>query len=274
MKKEKLPYLNDILFKGLLTFTKGVKIGNQNISFIKEYKPVLIDKINLLAYKKEFAFSQELPLTYLYLLAQRAQIPLMLDKQFSISIPGLIHIENTLEQFLTININEPIELKASVFVESKVEGSLYPIFKVDFFQNNKKIAFCESKYIAVRKSTAKKQKRDKPELLVEPEFSEKWNITKKEIKQYAQLSGDKNPIHTSVLIAKIFGFKSTLAHGWYLVSRAISSTELINNEEINSFHCEFHHAILLPSSPSFIIKNKMINIINKTRVSLIIRINS
>ncbi|MEZ4685600.1 MAG: MaoC/PaaZ C-terminal domain-containing protein [Bacteroidia bacterium] len=44
-------------------------------------------------------------------------------------------------------------------------------------------------------------------------------------KRYAAISGDKNPIHTSTMFAKMAGFNKRIIHGWYNASRACASAE-------------------------------------------------
>ena len=244
-----LPTLNKVLFKALFTFFKGIKIKERDIEINKIFTPTIINKIQLKEYKILFNFTEVLPLTYLYLLAQRAQVALMLDKQFTIAIPGLIHASNTLEQVNELELDKVIKIESSVFVESKKEGSLNPIFKVQFYQNDILVAKCESIYLAKRKSKSLKKKRIAPSFISNPTHENTWNVTKSDALNYAEISGDKNPIHTFGLIAKLFGFKSTIIHGWYLVSKMTS--EIKKNQTIKSISCNFIKPVTLPQELKF-----------------------
>lgn len=238
-----LPDLHKNLFNGLFTILKGVKIGDDDIDIKKTFLPVTIDLNNLTSYKKLFGFTDDLPITYLYLLAQRAQVALMLDKKFTISIPGLIHVENNLEKFTLIDASKPIELKASVVVKSEPEGYLKPCFEVFYYQNDVLIARCESQYIAKRKSKNKSKRHKKTKSVEFTSIINEFEISQKQASKYSIISGDRNPIHISSFIAKILGFKSTIIHGWYSVSKIVS---LVNsNGVIDKVSCKFLNPIYL-----------------------------
>lgn len=271
MNKQKLPKLKDVLLKGFLSFTKGVNIGKTDIDFESTFEPICMDVDNLNTYKKEFGFSSQIPLTYFYLLAQRAQVAQMLDKRFTISIPGLIHISNKVENFADVDIFSPIQLKGTVFVPSKSEGSLHPVFTVQFYQNEKLIAFCESKYIAKRKSNGTKKKKKQ---VLEPlkDNGELIKLSKKQATRYAGISGDYNPIHVSTLAAKLFGFKNRIMHGWYLVSLAAKRME-DRNGPLKFLESQFIKAVQLPSSIHFIKEKKHAQMIVDKKVSINVKVD-
>jgi len=261
-----------VFLKALLTFYKGVKIGTKNIEVNREFPSFVIDKTQLKNYKEYFSFKNDFPLTYLYLLAQRAQVSLMLNKEFTISIPGLIHLSNDIKWISNMDINKPISIKSSVFVESKKEGSLLPKFKVEFYQGINLVAKCESVYLAKRKSKSIKKKRKEVLQMPPPKNIINWSLTKTNALNYTKISRDKNPIHTSRLIAKLFGFRSTIIHGWYLVSKIASEIE--KQKELESLTCQFYNAVELPNNVQFLMNGDQIKIVSdneKIHVSCNIR---
>jgi acyl dehydratase len=44
-------------------------------------------------------------------------------------------------------------------------------------------------------------------------------------RRYGAVSGDRNPIHLSGLSAKLFGFRSAIAHGMWLKARTLAALE-------------------------------------------------
>lgn len=75
---------------------KGVRIGEENIYLEERFSDVFIDEQQRQQYIEFFGFNQSLPLPLLYPLAQRAHLALMLDKRFTIALPGMVHLENKL----------------------------------------------------------------------------------------------------------------------------------------------------------------------------------
>lgn len=232
-----LPTLQDLYYKALFTFYKGVNIGETDYNSTYTFENVILDKNNLLDYKNLFNFESELPISYLYLIAQRAQVFGMVRSEFPIAIPGLIHLENEIEKFDEIDVNSSFDLKVEIEIESKKEGSLIPIFQVNYIQNKVKVATCKSIYIAKRKN------RNKPKILntkvIEKIGTSVTVFDKVFINKYIQISGDKNPIHSNYLIARIFGFKNIVVHGWVVASKFFSIIEK-KEKEIKKINCIFH----------------------------------
>ena len=54
---------------------------------------------------------------------------------------------------------------------------------------------------------------------------EEVNASVNIIRQYARISGDRNPIHISRFTAKLFGYPQMIAHGSWMMARILSSTE-------------------------------------------------
>jgi acyl dehydratase len=243
-----LPLLKDMIFPSLLTITKGVKIKKEGISIKKIIKNVEIDRIALERYTQFFAWQEECPLAFFYLMAQRAQTSLMLQADFTIAIPGLVHISNRLEKLGTIDSNAPFDLDVKIEVAYKEAGSLIPKCTVLFMQKNQPVIRCESTYIAKRKGGMNaKTRMDIDEALTKPFLSETWEIAKNLGQIYAAASGDKNPIHTSKFFAKIIGFRSPILQGWYSVSRIVKAYEMANNTTYDFIEVDFKSPIFLPS---------------------------
>jgi hypothetical protein len=59
------------------------------------------------------------------------------------------------------------------------------------------------------------------ETITESEEIGKWNLPANRGKQYAKISGDYNPIHISPTLAKLFGFKRDLVHGFCVFATSL-----------------------------------------------------
>jgi hypothetical protein len=63
---------------------------------------------------------------------------------------------------------------------------------------------------------------------------------------WAALSRDYNPIHFSSLLAKLFGFKSMIAHGNHVLAKGLAKLE-IDGEGIKNLEVEFRRPAFIPS---------------------------
>ncbi len=251
MATEKLPSLSKLLLAGFLTAKKGVKIGNTDFKMSKVFNDVNIDKNNVKKYNDFFNINDSLPLTYLYLLAFPSQLSVMTSKQFPISVMGLVHLGNTLEFKAIMDIEKPVRMETSTLIPTKEEGSLFPTFSVNFFQGTTLVATCSSNYIAKRKR--KSEKKAEEEVLPQlekrvPIYTENLTFTQRIAFKYARISGDFNPIHISPFLAKSFGFKSSIAHGWCSASRVFSIIEKHTKKELKYITVNWKTPILLPAN--------------------------
>ncbi|WP_308066923.1 MaoC/PaaZ C-terminal domain-containing protein, partial [Microtetraspora sp. AC03309] len=51
------------------------------------------------------------------------------------------------------------------------------------------------------------------------------SITAGQIRNYASIGGDHNPIHTNAIAAKLFGFPTVIAHGMFSAAAVLANIE-------------------------------------------------
>lgn len=77
-----------------------------------------------------------------------------------------------------------------------------------------------------------------------PTPTAQWSLPSDIGRRYAKVSGDINPIHTSAVGAKAFGFPRAIAHGMYTASRALAEVGARGTLE---WTVDFAAPVLLPS---------------------------
>ena len=248
------PELKKLLLPAILTVFRTKRFVGEKYKKEIRFELPSIQSKKLLLYKTYFGFKEDVPVSYFYLLSQGVQTNLMIDKQFPLPIPGMVHLKTRIEQLSDIVLHDPLEIVSSVEIENKSEGSLLPIFKESFFQNGVKIVEIESTYLVKRKSKNKSSKR-KENVIIENKDTnwliEPWFFKKGYSNQYAKISGDYNPIHILTIFAWLSGFKKRIIHGWYTTSRAVAKIEKETEMPIKSIEVEFLRPITISSSTQF-----------------------
>lgn len=69
-------------------------------------------------------------------------------------------------------------------------------------------------------------------------------------RRYGAVSGDRNPIHLTALSAKLFGFRSAIAHGMWTKARALSCLLPAHQLDQASVAVDFKTPLFLPSRAS------------------------
>ncbi|HEY6926885.1 MAG TPA: hypothetical protein VI653_25590, partial [Steroidobacteraceae bacterium] len=96
----------------------------------------------------------DVPLSYVYLLAQRAQLELMLHPRYPYPVPGMIHIRNEMMLDGALDLSQPLRVDVTAMPNTEYDrsgsGSHSVVFTVEIHQRHGRIAQCLSTYLARR----------------------------------------------------------------------------------------------------------------------------
>nr|WP_306421824.1 MaoC/PaaZ C-terminal domain-containing protein [Corynebacterium parakroppenstedtii] len=165
---------------------------------------------------------------------------------------GTIHIRNVIEQYSPIAVTDSIDV--AVYTESlrrHRQGLL-----IDIITEVRRSSAPDDVVWRQRSTMLSKGKAPEGQL-PDDNYSRMsvdlpedpttiMRVSTSDIKNYANVSGDKNPIHVSRLGAKAFGFPATIAHGMWSAASLLSVVE----GEIPSrarYTVEFGKPIILPA---------------------------
>ncbi|KXB30701.1 hypothetical protein AT959_08160 [Dechloromonas denitrificans] len=211
-----------------------------------------IDPKHAASYCRLFDFRHSrLPLSYFYLLAQRAQLALMLDRRFPHAIPGLIHTGNDLRLHAVPRMDFGLTIAVSLGPQASTGKAPTLTFGFEMSQLGRCVLSGSSEY------RLPKSRRLTPSLHIEPEKMPAslpalaWSFEPSQIRRYALLSGDYNPIHLSSLLARRLGFRGAIAHGMYSVARATACIEAETARPLLAISATFQYPIHLPARAIF-----------------------
>jgi acyl dehydratase len=183
-----------------------------------------IDPHQLRRYRQALGFRGEgIPLTYYYLLAQRAHVATMLDDAFPFRLPGTVHTENALRALAEPQADVPLVLSTSVNIRPPAEnGAVIAELETVARQQGTDIFTCRSTYLLVRgQRNPRRARKDKADLPV----LTGWRIPRGMGRAYARISGDWNPIHLWTWSAKLMGLQRPIIHGMHTLARACAELE-------------------------------------------------
>ena len=259
METTQLPTTAKLFLPAFFTVTRRPNLKSKMDEIKKKYFFDSFDEKNLKAYKELLHYKREdVPLPYLYLLAQKSQIALMLDKKFIFPLIGMVHMDNEMELLHDISFGKRIELTTTAeqfFNEEK--NRIEVNFTVDFSQDGKAIAVCKSKYLALSgkrpKDSKVKNETETPQVEYTQISNDKFKVS--DARTYAKVSGDYNLIHLSPLLAKLFGFKSSLLHGMYMKGLMAAHIQNHTHKKLKKIYIQFKKPLLLPNEINGFIAN-------------------
>lgn len=200
-----------------------------------------IDAERLWSYQQlcGFRVSDVLPPTYLHLLTFPLGLELMTRPDFPFPVLGLIHVGNEISQHRPVRADERVtvrtwvanlRVRASGRVRPRAAGRVIDLVS-EVLVGDEPVWTEMSSYLH-REAGGIDLAREIPELAptppAEPPASApviRWQAAADIGRRYAAVSGDRNPIHLHALTAKLFGFRSAIAHGMWMQARTLAAFE-------------------------------------------------
>jgi hypothetical protein len=190
----------------------------------------------------DIALGNTLPVLYPHVMAGGMHMHMLTHKVFPIGLLGAVHLKNTITQHEAIAISDKMDIHAQMGGFRLTAKGV----EFDFITHVKiadKVVWEElSIYFMAGRFGGKENPSTETsfELASLDNLSNiaSWAVPKNRGKKYASISGDYNPIHTSKYLAKLFGFKRDIAHGFGILAQAVNQSELANKTNISTGKCQ------------------------------------
>jgi acyl dehydratase len=216
-------------------------------------RDVTIESDRLAAYDRVcgFSLSDVLPPTYPHVLAFPLQLSLMTDPGFPFPAIGLVHIYNRITQHRPIRASERLQLDVwATPVEDHPRGEQFSLRSE--VRVGDEVVWEETSTNLKRGGGSEAAAAPGGELPSAEELpaTATWSLPGDLGRRYASVSGDRNPIHMHPLSARLFGFKSAIAHGMWTKARCLAALEP-RVPDAFTVEVAFKKPILLPGKVEF-----------------------
>lgn len=208
-----------------------------------------IDPAHVRRYNAAFGFPGEaIPPTFLYLLAQRAQLASLLALPIPFRIPGLIHLDNTLAVHGAPRCDAPLVLTTTLALPPPAaNGAVQCVLRTEAFDGARLAFSCASTYLIRRGARGSGAGASPAAVPAGPPLAT-WALGADAGRRYAALSGDWNPIHLWPWSARLMGMRVPIIHGMETVARACAQLQRAHPGRIASVACRFRNPVPLGAS--------------------------
>ena len=232
---------------------KGSKQKNPELPQLEAIQTgVKADKNKVATYADVCGFNRDssvLPLTYPHILAFPLHMELMLHKSFPLALMGLVHIRNSITQFRSIRVEEKLDVRCFIAGSERTDKGLEFDIKAEVAVAGELVWESLSTNLARIGGSVKKAKENKARpALPNHAMAERWTLASDLGRRYARVSGDSNPIHLYAMSAKLFGFKSHIAHGMWSKARTAAALQKKLGAEACTIVTEFKLPVHLPTA--------------------------
>ncbi|RAK42470.1 MaoC dehydratase-like protein [Actinoplanes lutulentus] len=242
--------------RAALGMLPGTRRGSTLPDIEMVHRGVVVDRSHLAAYDRVcgFRLSDRLPATYPHVLAFPLTMQLMTAPDFPLGLIGLVHVTNRITVSRPVLAEERLDLSVrAVELRDHPRGRQFDVVTTASV-GGAGVWREVSTYLRVTKPRGGSQDPGGP---LVPDISEisvlagtVWWVPARVGSDYAAVSGDRNPIHTSRVGAKLFGFPRPIAHGMWTKARSLAALEG-RLPESYTVDVAFKNPLLLPSKPSF-----------------------
>jgi len=224
-----MPALPPLYAKALAGSLPVIRGGGESLpDHALEVEAITIDRDHLAAYCRVCGFGlreSAVPPTYPHVLAFPLSMALMSERSFPFPLLGLVHIANRIEQRRPIAAGDRPSLRLwaedlrphrrgrqlDLVTEASLDGE---------------VTWREASTYLRRGdgggdggSSAEREEGERGEVAAV------WSVPGDIGRRYADVSGDRNPIHLHGLAARPFGFPSAIAHGMWMKARCLAALE-------------------------------------------------
>ncbi|GAB2944399.1 MaoC/PaaZ C-terminal domain-containing protein [Micromonospora polyrhachis] len=189
---------------------------------------VTVDREHLAAYDRAcgFRLTDALPATYPHVLAFPLTMHLLAAPDFPVALVGLVHVANQITTERAIDAGEPLDLSVrAVDLRPHHRGRQFDVLATATV-DGVVVWRSVSTYLSREKgATTGGTGREVDEQSAPPAATGRWSVDRHTGTTYGRVSGDRNPIHTSRLGARLLGFRRPIAHGMWSKARCLAVFE-------------------------------------------------
>jgi hypothetical protein len=208
-----------------------------------------IDSTHVARYNALLGFAPaSVPLTYYYLLTQRAHLTTLLSKAFPFKVAGMVHVENSLAEARQPDLDRPLLLSTTVtMLPAASNGARYCELETVAAQDGDTVFTCTSRYLARQ---GKRKTAPATREVIEGKRIGGWAVGGSLGRAYAKVSGDWNPIHLWRWSARLMGMRRPIIHGMHSVGAACALLEQTSARRVTAISARFKAPIALRQRPT------------------------
>jgi hypothetical protein len=193
-------------------------------------------------------YADEVPLTYPFALTFPTVMSLVTGFDFPFAAMGSVHLENEITRYRPIRVTDTVNI--AVHAENLREhrkGLLVDVI-TDVSVGNEVAWHQVTTFLHQQRTSLSDEPKPPPQKQPKlPAPKAILRISPGQIRRYAAVGGDHNPIHTSSVGAKLFGFPTAIAHGMFSAAAVLANIEAGLPDAV-TYSARFGKPLLLPAS--------------------------
>lgn len=217
-----------------------------------------IDPANVAEYASVtgLRYGNNVPLTYPFALTFPALMSLVTGFDFPFAAMGSVHTENRITQYRPIAVTDTVGVQVHAENLREHRKGLLVDLVTDVSVGNDAAWHQVTTFLHQQRTSLSGEPKPPPQKRPKiPPPSAVLRITPGQIRRYAGVGGDHNPIHTSPIAAKLFGFPTVIAHGMFSAAAVLANIEARLPDSVQ-YSVRFGKPVLLPATAGLYIEER------------------
>jgi hypothetical protein len=209
-----------------------------------------IDRANVAEYAAVtgLRYADAVPLTYPFALTFPTMMSLVTGFDFPFAAMGSVHIENQITQYRPIKVTDTVNIAVHAENLREHRKGLLVDLVTDVSVGNDVAWHQVTTFLHQQRTSLSGEPKPPPQKQPKlPAPKAILRITPGQIRRYATVGGDHNPIHTNSVGAKLFGFRTVIAHGMFSAAAVLANLEATLPDAV-TYSVRFGKPVLLPAN--------------------------
>ena len=209
-----------------------------------------IDRTNVAAYAgvTGLRYGDTVPLTYPFVLTFPTVMELITGFDFPFSAMGSVHVENHITRYRPIAVTDTVGIRTHAENLREHRKGLLVDVVTDVSVGNDVAWHQVTTFLHQQRTSLSDEPKPPPAKQPKlPPPNSILRITPGQIRRYASVGGDHNPIHTSSIGAKLFGFPTAIAHGMFSAAAVLANIEGQIPDAVR-YSVKFGKPVILPAA--------------------------
>ncbi|MDR3657243.1 MAG: MaoC/PaaZ C-terminal domain-containing protein [Mycobacterium sp.] len=201
-------------------------------------------------------YGNNVPLTYPFALTFPAVMSLATGFDFPFAAMGSVHTENHITQYRPIAVTDTVGVRVHAENLREHRKGLLVDLVTDVSVGNDTAWHQVTTFLHQQRTSLSDEPKPPPQKqskLSPP--STVLRVTPRQIRRYAVVGGDHNPIHTNPIAAKLFGFPTVVAHGMFSAAAVLANIEARLPDGV-LYSVRFGKPVLLPATTGLYIDER------------------
>ncbi|HKI40871.1 MAG TPA: MaoC/PaaZ C-terminal domain-containing protein [Mycobacterium sp.] len=201
-------------------------------------------------------YGNNVPLTYPFALTFPAVMSLATGFDFPFAAMGSVHTENHITQYRPIAVTDTVGVRVHAENLREHRKGLLVDLVTDVSVGNDTAWHQVTTFLHQQRTSLSDEPKPPPQKqskLSPP--STVLRVTPRQIRRYAVVGGDHNPIHTNPIAAKLFGFPTVVAHGMFSAAAVLANIEARLPDGVR-YSVRFGKPVLLPATTGLYIDER------------------